>query len=66
MVLNTTMCVRYIVSGNLLYGGRQLSLVLYGDQMAGMRGGKEVPEGGDICMHIAGSLRCTVETNTIF
>ena len=27
-------------------------------------GGKEVPEGGDICLHITDSLHCTAETNT--
>ena len=26
-------------------------------------GGREVQEGGDICIHIADSLRCTAETN---
>ena len=26
--------------------------------------GREVQEGGDMCIHIAGSLRCTAETNT--
>ena len=26
--------------------------------------GREVQEGGDICMHIADSLHCTAETNT--
>ena len=28
-------------------------------------GGMEVQEGGDICIHIADSLHCTAETNTI-
>ena len=27
-------------------------------------GGREVQEGGDICIQIAGSLCCTAETNT--
>ena len=27
-------------------------------------GGKEVQEGGDICIHIDDSLHCTAETNT--
>ena len=27
-------------------------------------GGREAPEGGDICMHVASSLCCTTETNT--
>ena len=26
--------------------------------------GREGSEGGDICIHIADSLRCTAETNT--
>ena len=26
--------------------------------------GREVPEGGDICIHIDDSLRCTAETNS--
>ena len=28
------------------------------------RGGREVQEGGDICIHVADSLHCTAETNT--
>ena len=33
--------------------------------MGGMgSGGREVREGGDICIHIADSLCCTAETNT--
>ena len=27
-------------------------------------GGRVAQEGGDICIHIADSLRCTAETNT--
>ena len=27
-------------------------------------GGREVPEGGDICIHRADSLHCTAESNT--
>ena len=27
-------------------------------------GGKEVQEGGDVCMHMADSLCCAAETNT--
>ena len=26
--------------------------------------GREVPEGGDVCIHITDALRCTAETNT--
>ena len=32
--------------------------------MGGRRGGREVQERGDICMHTADSLHCTAETNT--
>ena len=31
----------------------------------GVGGGREVQEGGDICIHIAGSHCCTAETNNI-
>ena len=44
-----------------------VSLVLC-DDLDGWDGGggrgREVQEGGDICIHIADSLRCTAETNT--
>ena len=30
-----------------------------------VEGGREVQEGGDICIHIAASHCCTAETNTI-
>ena len=42
------------------------SLVLYDDlqEWDERWGGREVQEGGDICIHIADSLCCTVETNT--
>ena len=29
------------------------------------RGGREVQEGGDICLHVVGSLHCTAESNTM-
>ena len=29
-----------------------------------MEGGREAPEGGDVCMHIADSLCCAVKTIT--
>ena len=35
------------------------------DWGVGVRGGKEVQKGGDICIHIADSLGCTAETNTL-
>ena len=36
--------------------------------MGGMQGGdgKEVQEGGDVCIYMADSLHCTAETNTTF
>ena len=34
------------------------------DDLDGWDGGREVQEGGDICIHIADSLHCTAETNT--
>ena len=41
--------------------------MLYDDLDGGMVGwdGREVQEGGDICIHRADSLCCTVETNRI-
>ena len=29
------------------------------------RGGRKVQEGGDICLHIVGSLHCIAESNTM-
>ena len=38
---------------------------MHGDDLNGWDGqGREVQEEGDICIHIADSLCCTVETNT--
>ena len=34
------------------------------DSWDGAWGGREIQEGGDICIHIADSLNCTAETNT--
>jgi len=48
--------------------GAQLSLLLCDDLewWGGMRGGgREAHDRGDICIHIADSLCCTAETNTI-
>ena len=33
-------------------------------QWAGMGGGEEAQEGGDICIHMTGSQHCTAESNT--
>ena len=35
------------------------------DGWDGLWGGREIQEGGDIGIHIADSLHCTAETNTI-
>ena len=43
---------------------RELSSMLCGDQKGEMGEG-EAQEREDICIHIADSLRCTVETNII-
>ena len=49
-------------SGNLGKAqGAQLS-ALWWHRWVGWESGREVPEGGDIQIHIAGSLRCTAET----
>ena len=31
----------------------------------GWEGARKAQEGGDICIHVADSLHCTTETNTI-
>ena len=36
------------------------------DGQDGVRGGREVQEGGNICIHIADSFHCTEEINTTF
>ena len=56
--------VKHMASGNLLYSTGSPAQCSVVTQMDGMGGEREVQEGGDICMHIADSLRCTVETNT--
>ena len=43
--------------------GDQLG-ALWGPRGMDREGGREAQEGGDICIHIADSLCCTVETNT--
>ena len=55
-------CVKQMASGNLRYSTGSSARCSVMTQMGGMRG--EVQEGGDICIHIADSLRCTAETNT--
>ena len=52
----TLPCVKEIASGNLLYSTG--SSALWRPRWVGWGGGREVQEGGDICIH------CTAETNT--
>ena len=54
-------CVKQTASGKLVYRG--LSLVLCDDLEGWDAGGREVREGGDICIHRADSS-CTAETKT--
>ena len=44
--------------------GAQGSIPGWGTKIPHTGGGREVQEGGDICIHIADSLCCTAETNT--
>ena len=55
--------VKQIASGNLLLDTGSSS----GDSVTTWRGGMgwEVQEGGDICLLMADSFECMVETNTI-
>ena len=34
------------------------------EEWDGVEGRREVPEGGDICIHISDSLHCKADTNT--
>ena len=34
------------------------------DGLVAWDGGRELQEGGDVCMHMADSLRCAADTNT--
>ena len=62
----TLPCVKQKASGNLLKNHRELSSVFCDDleKWNGQVGGREVQEGGDICIQIADILGCTLETNT--
>ena len=55
----TLPCVKQIASGKLLYSTGSSA------QCSGMtqKGGREVQNGGDICIHITDSLCSTAETN---
>ena len=62
----TIRCVKQRVSGKLPYGTRssaRRSLMTWSGGLRG-GGGKEVQEGGDICIHIADSPHCTAEKKT--
>ena len=54
METNTLSYVKQITSGNLTYDAGNSNLVLC-DNLRGMGYGREVQEGGDICMPIADS-----------
>ena len=62
----TLPCVKQRAIGNLLYTTGSSAGCSVGTYMCGMGGGcgREVQEGGDICIHIADSLCYTAETNT--
>ena len=62
----TLPCVKQKASGNLLKNHRELSSVFCDDleKCNGQVGGREVQEGGDICIQIADIIGCTLETNT--
>ena len=60
-------CIKQIASGDLLCSAGSsawCSVVTWIGGMGVGWSGKEVQEGGDICIHIADSLCCTAETNT--
>ena len=62
----TLPCVKQKASGNLLKNHRELSSAFCDDleKWDGQVGGREAQEGGDVCMHRADTLGCTLETNT--
>ena len=60
-------CVKQIASGNLLCSAgssARCSIMTYLGGWDGGGCGREVQEGGEICIHTADSLHCTAETNT--
>ena len=57
LYVSLTLCIKQTTSKNLLYSSGNYS-VLCGDP-----NGKEIQRREDICIHIADSLCCTVETN---
>ena len=63
-----TTYVKWIASGNLLYDSGTSRSRLLCDNLEGwdvVGGGREVQEGGDICIPVADSCWCMAETNTI-
>ena len=64
-------CVKWIVGRKLLQSTGNSVWCSVMTSMGGEVGvarkgrGTEAKEGGDICIHIADSLHCTAETNTI-
>ena len=61
--INTLTCVKQLASGKLLCStgsSVQGSVMTWGWDED--RGGRDTPEGGVICIHIADSLHCTAET----
>ena len=59
--------MKQIASGNLLYDAGSSNPGLCDNLQGwdGVEAGKEVLEGGDICIPMADSCWCMVETNTI-
>ena len=64
--INTLPCVKLIATGNLRYSpGSSARCCDDRDGWDEGVGGREIQEGGDICIRTADSLHCTAETNTI-
>ena len=55
--------VQWIANGKSLYNTWS-STLYFGTTTDGVRGGREVQEGGDICILKADACCCMVETNT--
>ena len=61
--INILPCVKQIASGKLLYSTGSSVWCSVMTERGGMVG-RDVQEGGDICIYVADSLHCTAETNT--
>ena len=59
--IKSDLCVKETASGKLLQSTGHSARCSVMTQRGGMR----VPEGGDKCKHVANSLHCTAETNTL-